>query len=251
MNNDLCPLKLLHPESTLNAGKVAAVERSSTETITASLSPGQGNGLKTRPDGTILDANHRIHILRKRGVDVHGLPREIVAPTELVMLTKLYWIAGPWPGKLAISARPRGGDWLVDEMREWQGAGLNTVLSLLTSGEEQDFDLTAESRVAKREGLKFLSLPIPDRQVPFSPSQVAPVLDELDAELASGKNAVIHCRQGIGRSGMMAACLLAMRGKDPGSAIIELEWARGTSVPETTEQRQWIDLYASTLTHVK
>jgi len=167
------------------------------------------------------------------------------------MSTKLYWITGPWPGKLAIAARPRGGDWLEDEMRGLQCAGVSTVLSLLTPGEEQDLDLTSESRAAKLEGLKFLSLPIPDRQVPTSPSEAAPVLDELDAELASGKNAVIHCRQGVGRSGMMAACLLVMRGKDPGSAVIELERARGTSVPETAEQRQWIDLYASSLAHLK
>ena len=154
-------------------------------------------------------------------------------------------------GKLTIAARPRGGDWLQDEMRSWQSAGVNTVLSLLTPDEEQDLDLTAESRVAMLGGLKFLSLPIPDRQVPTSVSQVAPVLDELDAELASGKNVVIHCRQGVGRSGMMAACLLVMRGKNPGAAVTELERARSTSVPETAEQRQWIDLYASTLTQVK
>ena len=167
------------------------------------------------------------------------------------MSTKLYWIAGPWPGKLAIAARPRGGDWLEDEMQGWQNAGINVVLSLLTAGEEQDLDLMPESRMAKREGLKFLSLPIVDRQVPSSPSEVAAVLDELDADLASGKNAVIHCRQGVGRSGMMAACLLMMRGKDTTSAILELERARGTSVPETAEQRRWIDLYASSLTQVK
>jgi protein-tyrosine phosphatase len=167
------------------------------------------------------------------------------------MSTKLYWIGGPWPGKLAIAARPRGGDWLVDELRDWQRVGVSTALSLLTSDEEQDLDLTAESRIAKHEGLKFLSLPIPDRQVPASPSQIAPFLEELDGDLVSGKNAVIHCRQGVGPSGMIASCLLVMRGRDPGSVVIELERVRGTSVPETVEQRQWIDLYASSLTHVK
>ena len=105
--------------------------------------------------------------------------------------------------------------------------------------------------MAKREGLKFLSLPIPDRQVPSSPSEVAPVLDKLAVELASGRNAVIHSRQGVGRSGMLATCLLVMRGKDPGSAVMELERARGTAVPETAEQRHWIDLHASNLTPAK
>jgi protein-tyrosine phosphatase len=136
-------------------------------------------------------------------------------------------------------------------MRYWQGAGVDTVLSLLTPDEEQALDLTAESRVAKHEGLMFLSLPIPDRQVPSSPSEVVPVLDELNAALLAGRKAVIHCRQGVGRSGMIAACLLAMRGTDPATAVAELERVRGTSVPETAEQRRWIDLYASSLTHVK
>jgi protein-tyrosine phosphatase len=167
------------------------------------------------------------------------------------MSTKLYWIDGPWLGKLAMAARPRGGDWLEDEMDDWRSAGVNIVLSLLTPEEEEDLNLTLESRTAEEAGLKFLSLPIPDRQVPPSPSQVAPVLDELDADLASGKNAVIHCRQGVGRSGLIAACLLVTRGENPGSAVVELERARGTTVPETAEQRAWIDLYASSLTHVK
>ena len=163
-------------------------------------------------------------------------------------MTELYWIAGPWRGKLAISARPCGGDWLEDEIRGWKSAGVNTVLSLLTPDEEWDLGLTAEAPVAKDIGLRFASLPIPDRQVPSSPSEVAPTLDEIDAELASGKNAVIHCRQGIGRSGMMAACLLVLRGIDPDSAVREVEKARGTPVPETDEQRRWIDLFTSSLT---
>jgi protein-tyrosine phosphatase len=164
------------------------------------------------------------------------------------MSTKLYWINGPWPGKLAIAARPRGGDWLEDEMRGWQDAGIGTVLSLLTAEEEQDLDLSKEAQIARDAGLRFASLPILDRQVPSSPSEVAPILGELDTKLASGKNAVIHCRQGVGRSGMIAACLLVLRGIDPDAAVRELEKVRRTAVPETVEQRRWIDLFASSLT---
>jgi protein-tyrosine phosphatase len=140
---------------------------------------------------------------------------------------------------------------LEQEIRGWGLAGVNTVLSLLTPEEERDLDLTAEPSQTKQAGLNFLSLPIPDRQVPSSPSEAAPVLDQVDRELASGKTAVIHCRQGVGRSGMMAACLLVMRGRDPQSAVDEIERARGTPVPETDEQRRWIDLFAASLTHLK
>jgi hypothetical protein len=72
------PLKPLHLESDLDAGKLAKMNRLSTEVLLASLLPGEEGCLKIRPEGTILDGNHRIHILRKRGVDVDCLPRETV-----------------------------------------------------------------------------------------------------------------------------------------------------------------------------
>ena len=71
------PLQPLHPHSSLNPGKLAKVDRLSTEELIASLVPGQEGGLKTRPDGTILDGHHRIFVLRGRGVDVDALPRDI------------------------------------------------------------------------------------------------------------------------------------------------------------------------------
>jgi hypothetical protein len=71
-------LKPLHPDSSLNTLKIAQLERLSTEAQLASLLPGQEGCLKTRREGTILDGHHRIHILRRRGVDVDRLPREFV-----------------------------------------------------------------------------------------------------------------------------------------------------------------------------
>jgi hypothetical protein len=53
------------------------------------------------------------------------------------MWTEFYWVDGPWPGKLALASRPRGGDWLEDEMAGWRRTGIDTMLSLLTPEEEQ------------------------------------------------------------------------------------------------------------------
>ena len=163
-------------------------------------------------------------------------------------MTTLYWIDGPWPGKLALAARPRGGDWLQDEMRDWREAGVRAILSLLTPEEEDELDLAGEHQEAEREGLTFLSLPIPDRGAPSSASDIAPILEKLDEVLASGHNVAIHCRQGVGRSGTLAACLLVMKGINPSSVVQVLERARGTKVPETAEQRRWIDIFATSQT---
>lgn len=71
------PLKPLHADTSLSAVKLLQLGRLSTEALKKSLLPGQRDCLKTRPDGTILDGHHRIHILRNRGVDVDALPREV------------------------------------------------------------------------------------------------------------------------------------------------------------------------------
>jgi len=69
-------------------------------------------------------------------------------------------------------------------------------------------------------------------------------LEEVAGVLSEGKNVVVHCRQGIGRSGLVAACLLVRKGVSPGAAVEMASAARGISVPETAEQRDWIDNYA-------
>jgi protein-tyrosine phosphatase len=167
------------------------------------------------------------------------------------MWTELYWVDGPWQGKLALASRPRGGDWLEDELAGWQRTGIDTVLSLLTPEEEQELDLKREAHETKARGMRFASLPIPDRQVPTSESEVSATLDRIDADLSAGKNVVVHCRQGIGRTGLVAACLLVTKGLTAEAAVKALSAARGNPVPETAEQRHWIDHYAAVLAGAK
>jgi hypothetical protein len=76
------PLKPLHLDDSLSGAKLAKMGRLSSETLLASLVPGLKDCLKARPDGTILDGHHRIHILRQRGVDVDGLLRGIVVKDQ-------------------------------------------------------------------------------------------------------------------------------------------------------------------------
>jgi len=163
------------------------------------------------------------------------------------MRMDLYWVDGPWSGKLAIGPRPRGGDWLEDEISAWRLAGIDVVLSLLTLEEEESLDITKEREQVRKVGMSFVSLPIPDRQVPASPTELAAVLDQLNAALVSGKNILIHCRHGIGRTGLVAACLLLTKGWGSSDAVEHLNAARGAPVPETQEQREWIDRYAAIL----
>jgi protein-tyrosine phosphatase len=145
-----------------------------------------------------------------------------------------------WPGKLYVSSRPRGGDWLSDETVRWRQSGIQTVLSLLTKEEESELAIQDEADEVVKQGMRFISFPIPDRGIPASSTAAVEMLDDVHDELQRGKNVLVHCRQGIGRAGMVAASLLVLDGSDPRAAIKEASNARGVPVPETPDQEQWI-----------
>ncbi len=163
------------------------------------------------------------------------------------MRTELFWIEGPWPGRLAIMPRPRGGDWLEDEIQSWRGSGVEVVLSLLMPDEMAELNLAEEEALCRANGIQFLSFPIGDRAVPSSKEAFADRVTTLAEQLGDGKNIAIHCRQGIGRAALVAICLLVLSGLDPAGAMQRVGAARGCSVPETSEQRQWIMDFARSL----
>jgi len=108
-----------------------------------------------------------------------------------------HWIQGPWPGRLAIIPRPRGGDWLEDELNSWVGAGLNVIVSLLTPDEADELDIAEEAELARSRGSSLYSFPVPDRSVPASRTETLKVVKELHRHLAAGDSVGIHCRQGL------------------------------------------------------
>ena len=164
------------------------------------------------------------------------------------MRTELYWIEGPWPGRLAIMPRPRGGDWLHDEIEAWRRASVDVVLSLLTGDEMADLDLVSEGSLCQANGMAFHSFPINDRAAPSSREAALALLANLTDELAAGKIIAVHCRQGIGRAALIAICLLVLSGVAPEAASQRVSAARGCSVPETPEQRRWIADFAKLVT---
>jgi protein-tyrosine phosphatase len=71
------------------------------------------------------------------------------------------------------------------------------------------------------------------------------LLRSIDAALNEGKTVGVHCRQGIGRSGLIAAGVLVASGAGLDKAIDAVSTARGEPVPETREQLHWLEQRAS------
>jgi len=156
------------------------------------------------------------------------------------MTPELFWIPGPWRGRLAIAARPRGGDWLDDEASGWRRAGIDVIVSVLEADEAAQLDLVGEAQAARTNGVRFISFSIPDRGVPPSTPAAVSLIAAISDALESGQKVAVHCRQGLGRSGLIAAGVLASAGIDPDRAIEVVSSARGQTVPETPDQRSWI-----------
>ncbi|QSQ22074.1 dual specificity protein phosphatase family protein [Pyxidicoccus parkwayensis] len=143
-------------------------------------------------------------------------------------------------GRVAIVGRPRGGDWLEDELTALRAEGFDVLVSMLCPDEEEALELTREAETAARLGLEYVSLPVPDRGVP-DVAQARPVLVRLARHVEDGGTVAVHCRMGIGRSCLFAASLLRLSGIPSEQAWRQVETARGCSVPDTPEQRAWID----------
>jgi len=155
------------------------------------------------------------------------------------MKPDLFWIPGPWRGKLAIAARPRGGDWIYEEAKAWRQAGIDVVVSLLEEREAEQLGLGDERKSTEENGMRFISFPIPDRGVPSSMREAVSVIADVADVLEQGKNVAIHCRQGIGRSGMIVTSVLMTSGVSPEEAMQVVSSARGVRIPETSQQVQW------------
>ena len=162
-------------------------------------------------------------------------------------LAAIYPIDGPWKGQLAIVARPRGGDWLEDEVQAWRKAGLDVIVSLLTEDEVEDLGLAQEAHDCQAYEISFLNFPIDDRSVPASRDSALQLFERLHKRLDSGQSIGVHCRQGIGRSALVGACLLVMSGVEPNMAFQRISAARGLVVPETHEQLDWVVEFAQEL----
>jgi protein-tyrosine phosphatase len=151
-----------------------------------------------------------------------------------------YWINS----QLAIVPRPRGGDWLDDEMTALREAGVDVVVSMLEEDETAELGLQEERASAQRAGLMFVNFPIKDRNVPLNKLLFDEFLLGLEGHISQGKRVGVHCRACIGRASVTTASLLIRSGVAPADAWLQVATVRGFPVPDTAEQREWVERHS-------
>lgn len=152
-----------------------------------------------------------------------------------------FWVPTKSTGRLAIVPRPRGGDWLARDVRIILDHGFDVVASLLTDSENHELELQDEAGTCRQFGLEFISFQVPDREVPDDRQRFREVAAHLATRIENGRSVAVHCRQGIGRSSLLAAAALATLGIDIPSALSMLQKSRGCPVPDTEQQRSWLE----------
>jgi len=131
------------------------------------------------------------------------------------------------------------GEWLDDDIGHYRAIGIDVIVSLLTEVEASELGLADEKSICDAHGIEFLQLPIPDRGLPEL-AEFGSLVETTFRHIEIGKTVGVHCRAGIGRSGMLICCVLKQAGLSADEAVSRVSGARGVQVPDTQEQLAFI-----------
>ncbi len=161
------------------------------------------------------------------------------------MLPDLKWVRKIEPLRLAMMARPRAGEWLQQEIEGLKRLKIDCLVSLLEPSEVSELGLSQESQLCVENQIEFLNFPIRDRGVPLSIEATDVLVKALISKLNHSLGVAIHCRAGIGRTGIIAGCVLSKLGKPFSDIFPTLSEARRVPVPDTSEQIGWVKTYVA------
>jgi protein-tyrosine phosphatase len=138
-------------------------------------------------------------------------------------------ISGPWDRDLDLD---------LQVIQNWQAKALVTLI------EDFEFKLLSVPELAEKTksiGIRWLHLPIVDVGVPdmVFEEKWETAGKELRLILRNGGRIVLHCRGGLGRTGLVAARLLVEFGMDQQEAIRRVRAARPGAI-QTREQENYV-----------
>jgi ADP-ribosyl-[dinitrogen reductase] hydrolase len=137
--------------------------------------------------------------------------------------------SGPWKRDLDLD---------LQVIRDWQAQALVTLI------EDFEFKLLSVPELPEKVsefGIRWFHLPIVDVWVPdkMFEEEWERAGEELRCILRDGGRIVLHCRGGLGRTGLVAARLLIEFGMAPQEAIRRVRAARPGAI-QTREQEQYV-----------
>jgi len=155
------------------------------------------------------------------------------------MATTIYLISKLGNGSLSVMAKPDSTE-LPAAFNAITSCGASHLVSLLEITEAAQLGLEDEARWCAVHRLEFLHYPIEDFSTPSNLDDFATFTQTLHTLVQNGAHMVVHCRGGIGRAGLTASSVLVHAGLDAEEAMATVSNARGESVPETQDQKAFV-----------
>jgi hypothetical protein len=100
------------------------------------------------------------------------------------------------PGALAITPRPRGGDWLDVDIEALSVQRVDVLVSLIEADEASELALQGEATSCARFGIEFRELPVPDLGTPLDSSEFIRAVTNLAGLLGRGKRIAMSPERG-------------------------------------------------------
>lgn len=161
------------------------------------------------------------------------------------MIPTFHWIDDLPKGRLTTMPCPASQTKL--ELQAWRAAGVDIVVSMLPLGEAMLLGLAEEKALCQSYGMEFHNVVVSDMQTPSSSHEFLACVCYLLEQLAQDKSIAIHCRIGIGRASVLAACILVAQGSSVDEAFARISQARGLPVPDRPAQVTWVRNLAAQL----
>ena len=138
-------------------------------------------------------------------------------------------MTGPWSRDMRTD---------IAAIADW---GAVALVTLMESHELDRLGVSGLGEMVVSQGLDWYDLPIQDVSVPSTAFEVQweEVGKTLRKRLLNGQSIVVHCRGGLGRTGLVAARLLIELGDKPEAALQRVRAARPGAV-ETVEQEEYV-----------
>jgi len=173
--------------------------------------------------------SHPIHVdfIPSEDLNLRGLLGLTIAPGKQNVGMKFLWQRD----------LPRDLDRLRNEY------GVDVLVSLIEAPELVQLKIPSLFAEVEKRGMRSLWFPIPDFGIPASLASLQPFVENILAAVDQGKTVVVHCKGGLGRSGLVIAACLTTLGYSAEEAFLIVRKARPGSV-ETREQEDFVAQFA-------
>jgi len=147
------------------------------------------------------------------------------------------------PGKQTMGTYNFWNRDLYEDLAMLRALGTTLLVSLLTDYELSKLKIPNLVEAAHQRELVVLRHPIEDGSVPTDMKRFMFIVQRICRQYELGWRIVVHCNGGLGRAGMVAACVRLALGLDenPAQAIAVVRQIRSERAIETQEQSRFIE----------